>query len=76
VEFNRRTLLGATIAGTAGAMLGSNVATADNPTLISERINLGRFLADADLVWQRMPKTWFEGAAWSFARWCTTSARS
>jgi alpha-L-fucosidase 2 len=61
VEFNRRTLLGATVAGTAGALLGSNVATADNPTLITERINFGRFLADADLVWKRMPTTWFEG---------------
>ncbi|HEV2781617.1 MAG TPA: Tat pathway signal sequence domain protein [Actinophytocola sp.] len=58
-ELSRRTLLGATLAGTAGALLAAPAAAAES--LVHEDVDWQRFLADADLVWRRMPQTWFEG---------------
>jgi alpha-L-fucosidase 2 len=60
-QFSRRTLLGATLAGTAGAAVGAGTGVAESPSLIHENVHWARFLADADLVWQRMPQAWFEG---------------
>jgi alpha-L-fucosidase 2 len=56
--FSRRTLLGATVAGTAGALLSTGTAQAD---ILHEDIRWPEFLGEADLVWQRMPQTWYEG---------------
>src|SRR2546423_13555588 len=63
--FSRRTLLGATMAGSAGIMLGAGIGVAETDSsglgLVREGIPWAEFLRGADLVWQRMPQTWFEG---------------
>jgi alpha-L-fucosidase 2 len=62
MEFDRRTLLGATVAGTAGVMLGAGTGAAEPDFgLVQEDVDWSEFLAGADLVWQRMPQTWYEG---------------
>jgi hypothetical protein len=42
-------------------MLGAGTAGADPLSLVHEDIRWADFLAEADLVWQRMPRTWYEG---------------
>ncbi|MEU6780355.1 glycoside hydrolase family 95-like protein [Nonomuraea angiospora] len=52
-EPSRRELLGAALAAPA---LGGG-----GGPLLHDEIDWERFLADADLVWKRMPQTWYEG---------------
>ncbi|WP_158839604.1 glycosyl hydrolase family 95 catalytic domain-containing protein [Saccharothrix deserti] len=63
--FSRRALLGATLAGTAGAVVGTSAAVAAGAdgtgSLVRADVRWDRFLADADPLWQRMPKAWYEG---------------
>ncbi|MBT2227886.1 glycoside hydrolase family 95-like protein [Nonomuraea sp. NEAU-A123] len=53
-ELSRRALLGSALAAPALGALGG-------PPLLRDEIDWQSFLADADLVWQRMPQTWYEG---------------
>ncbi|MFI0449862.1 glycosyl hydrolase family 95 catalytic domain-containing protein [Actinomadura sp. 6N118] len=63
---SRRALLGATAAGAASATLIGGTATAaaaDGAAdgLVDVDVDWPRFLADADLIWKRLPQTWSEG---------------
>lgn len=73
-EISRRTVLGATLAGTAGSLAGPGIGPGIHPGsygaaaadtidsgLIHDAIPWERFLAEADLVWRRIPQTWYEG---------------
>jgi len=56
-EVSRRAVLGGVAAGALGAALPP---TPDTGTT-GDGIDRPGFLADADLVWQRMPTAWYEG---------------
>jgi hypothetical protein len=59
VELSRRTLLGGALAGVAGGLLAPGIAAADvHP---SDDLDWPSFLASSDLIWRRLPQTWFEG---------------
>jgi len=53
---NRRDLLKA-----GGVLAGSAFGGLGDPPLLRDEIDWKSFLAEADLVWQRMPQTWYEG---------------
>ncbi|RZQ60285.1 glycosyl hydrolase family 95 catalytic domain-containing protein [Amycolatopsis suaedae] len=62
-ELNRRTVLGTALAGAAGAALAPGLPALAEPAADAVRggVDWPGFLGLADLVWQRMPKTWYEG---------------
>jgi hypothetical protein len=55
VELNRRTVLGGALAGVAGSVLLSSGASA------GDDVNWKDFIGSSDLIWKKMPTTWFEG---------------
>ncbi|HEU4422942.1 MAG TPA: Tat pathway signal sequence domain protein, partial [Pilimelia sp.] len=64
-DVSRRTVLGGLVGGAvAGALPGAPTA-AVGPGWIDDQMSSNRdwerFLAGADLIWKRMPATWFEG---------------
>jgi alpha-L-fucosidase 2 len=72
VELNRRTLLGASLAGVAGGVLAPRIALAqpaaesvDTNSVVADVLHgengWKEFLSAADLVWQQMPRTWYDG---------------
>ncbi|KAB2352638.1 glycosyl hydrolase family 95 catalytic domain-containing protein [Actinomadura rudentiformis] len=59
---SRRALLGATAAGAASAtLIGGTATAAAADGLVDVDVDWPRFLADADLIWKRLPQTWYEG---------------
>ncbi|TCO64533.1 glycosyl hydrolase family 95 catalytic domain-containing protein [Actinocrispum wychmicini] len=57
-DLNRRTVLSGALAGIAGAALpGQAHAVTD----AHQQLDWPGFLAGSDMIWRRMPKTWFEG---------------
>jgi hypothetical protein len=67
VELNRRTLLGGAVAGVAGGVLAprAGLALAESSDDLLDALGGGHgwadFIGTSDLVWRRMPTTWFEG---------------
>jgi alpha-L-fucosidase 2 len=55
VELNRRTLLGGALAGVAGSALLPGLAEARGGFSWKD------FIGSSDLIWKKMPQTWFEG---------------
>ncbi len=67
-EITRRAVLGsaagAAAAGATGGMLAGALpaaGAAPDDGWVADRVDWPAFLAGADLIWKRMPKTWFEG---------------
>jgi hypothetical protein len=70
-ELNRRTVLGGVVAGVTAAALPATSSDAASSPLsdagrhehdwLDDRIDWPAFLGTADLVWRRMPSTWYEG---------------
>src|SRR5256886_7831639 len=68
MELSRRSFLGSALAGAVAGSLPVTYASAEGDSedalvhdLMAEESAWARFLAAADLVWKRMPQTWFEG---------------
>ncbi len=65
-EVSRRGVLGGTVAGAAAAALPASPAPAAVSPRVRNRMRTDRewaeFLAGQDLVWKRLPRTWYEGA--------------
>lgn len=59
-DLNRRTILSGALAGLAGATLASPAQALSMPTA-QGGIDWPRFLAGSDLIWRRVPQTWYEG---------------
>jgi alpha-L-fucosidase 2 len=57
MDISRRGLLGGTF---AGAVLGSLPAASDAAEERSD-LNWARFIGESDMVWQRVPRAWYEG---------------
>ncbi|WP_285744659.1 Tat pathway signal sequence domain protein [Lentzea sp. NBRC 105346] len=55
VEVNRRTLIGGALAGVAGSALLPGIAHA------GDGFSWKDFIGSADLIWKKMPTTWFDG---------------
>ncbi|MEU0881014.1 Tat pathway signal sequence domain protein [Lentzea sp. NPDC005914] len=55
VELNRRTLIGGALAGVAGSVLLPDIASA------GDDFNWRDFIGSSDLLWKKMPTTWYEG---------------
>src|SRR5207302_235355 len=62
-EITRRAVLGGAASGALVGALPADAALAedDDDGFVKDRVDWPRFLAAADLIWQRMPTTWFEG---------------
>nr|WP_225954318.1 Tat pathway signal sequence domain protein [Kibdelosporangium phytohabitans] len=57
-DLNRRTILSGALAGFAGAAF----TQAQSPAWAqSAGVDWARFLAGSDLIWRRVPKTWYDG---------------
>src|SRR5262249_45778983 len=59
-EITRRAVLGCAAGGALIGALPAGTAFADD-RLVHERVDWPAFLAGADLIWKRMPATWYEG---------------
>lgn len=68
MELSRRGFIGSVVGGVAAGALPTAEANAVGPSVagqhgprLDDRIPWSRFLAGQDLVWQRVPRTWYEG---------------
>ncbi|MFD8499834.1 Tat pathway signal sequence domain protein [Amycolatopsis sp. NPDC059657] len=59
VDLNRRTVLGGALAGLAVGALGTTTASAAESTY--DGVDWAKFLGAADMLWTKMPTTWYEG---------------
>src|SRR4051794_13937184 len=62
-EVSRRAVLGGLVGGAAAGALPAAGAFANGGgrDWLHDEVKWARFLADQDLVWQKLPATWFEG---------------
>ncbi|WP_340688488.1 glycoside hydrolase family 95-like protein [Amycolatopsis coloradensis] len=60
MDITRRTVLGGALAGVAAAGFAPPVSAVENDFALGG-LDWPGFLGTADLIWRRMPKTWYEG---------------
>jgi len=60
MDITRRTVLGGALAGVAAAGFAPSASAVENDFALGG-LDWAGFLGSADLVWRRMPKTWYEG---------------
>ncbi|KFZ76612.1 hypothetical protein ED92_41530 [Amycolatopsis sp. MJM2582] len=60
MDITRRTVLGGALAGVAAAGLTPSASAVENDFALGG-LDWPGFLGTADLIWRRMPKTWYEG---------------
>ncbi|MGW6936513.1 glycosyl hydrolase family 95 catalytic domain-containing protein [Lentzea sp. NPDC054927] len=61
MDLSRRGLLGGVVAGAALTALPVGAGADPGSAGCATRIDWERFLGEQDLVWQRMPRAWYEG---------------
>ncbi len=69
-EISRRAVLGGAVAGAAASALPAAPALAGSPEAtghdhgggwLKDRVSYESFLAQADIIWKKLPTTWYEG---------------
>ncbi|RSN25850.1 Tat pathway signal sequence domain protein [Amycolatopsis sp. WAC 04169] len=60
MDITRRTVLGGALAGVAAAGFAPSASAVENDFALGG-LDWAGFLGTADLIWRRMPKTWYEG---------------
>ncbi|WP_037303176.1 glycosyl hydrolase family 95 catalytic domain-containing protein [Amycolatopsis orientalis] len=60
MDITRRTVLGGALAGVAAAGFAPSASAVENDFALGG-LDWPGFLGAADLIWRRMPKTWYEG---------------